>query len=358
MTKISLQNAIAQNDKWVSSRSLTAVFVGGTSGIGEYTLRSLAAHYGKSSQSLSLYLVGRNNDAASRIFNDCRKLCPSGRFTFVKASDLSLIRDVDSASDEIKKLVGDASTEKGTAACIDFLVMSHADLHIGGRRETKEGLDKTMSMLYYSRMRFAINLMPLLRASEAAHVISVFGAGLEQIKDWDAQDMSFRDAKRYNMSRARTHVVVMKTLFMEKLAVQNAGKVAFVHLFPGVVITPAFGNQDLPGWFRAMWTVAKPVVRYAMAISPEEIGERILYLASPALPPRDAPSATEKGSGKPATSTDGVIGGGAYACKHDAETIDLISKYKGLKAAKIDEKVWDHTMTVFQRIETDGVFKD
>lgn len=134
MTKISLQNAIAQNDKWVSSRSLTAVFVGGTSGIGEYTLRSLAAHYGKSSQSLSLYLVGRNNDAASRIFNDCRKLCPSGRFTFVKASDLSLIRDVDSASDEIKKLVGDASTEKGTAACIDFLVMSHADLHIGGRR--------------------------------------------------------------------------------------------------------------------------------------------------------------------------------------------------------------------------------
>jgi hypothetical protein len=44
--------------------------------------------------------------------------------------------------------------------------------------ETKEGLDKTMSMLYYSRMRFAINLMPLLRASEAAHVISVFGAGL------------------------------------------------------------------------------------------------------------------------------------------------------------------------------------
>ncbi|THY39208.1 hypothetical protein D6C98_10091 [Aureobasidium pullulans] len=307
MTKISLQNAIAQNDKWVSLRSLTAVFVGGTSGIGEYTLRSLAAHYGKSSQSLSLYLVGRNNDAASRIFNDCRKLCPSGRFTFVKASNLSLIRDVDSASDEIKKLVSDASTKKGTAACIDFLVMSHADLYIGGRRETKEGLDKTMSMLYYSRMRFAINLMPLLRASKAAHVISVFGAGL--------------------------------TLFMEKLAVQNAGKVAFVHLFPGVVITPAFGNQDLPGWFRAMWTVAKPVVRYVMAISPEEIGERILYLASPALPPRDAPSATEKGSRKPATSTDGIIGGGAYACKHDAKTIDLISKYKGLKAAKIDEKV-------------------
>ncbi|KAH0175250.1 hypothetical protein KCU67_g324, partial [Aureobasidium melanogenum] len=144
------------------------------SGIGEYTLRSLAAHYGKSSQSLSLYLVGRNNDAASHILNDCRKLCSSGRSTFVKASDLSLIRDVDSASEEIKKLVGDASTKKGTAACIDLLVMSHADLHIGGRRETKEGLDKTMSMLYYSCIRFAINLIYMLHASKATHVISVF----------------------------------------------------------------------------------------------------------------------------------------------------------------------------------------
>ncbi|THW04291.1 hypothetical protein D6D24_10581 [Aureobasidium pullulans] len=121
--------------------------------------------------------------------------------------------------------------------------------------------------------------------------------------------MSFHNAKRYNMSRARTHVVVMKTLFMEKLA------------------------------FRAMWTVAKPVIRYAMAISPEEISKRILYLALLALPPRDALSATEKGSRKPATSTNGVIGSRAYACKHDAKTINLISKYKGLKAAKINEKV-------------------
>ncbi|CAD0027549.1 unnamed protein product [Aureobasidium pullulans] len=367
MAKTSLASAIAVNDKWSKARPLTAVFVGATSGIGEYTIRSLAAHYGKSTQGLCLFLVGRNKTAASAILSDCRKLCPSGEFHFVQASDLSLIRDVDVACEEIKKLVGESSTSKGAVACIDLLVMSHADFHIGGRRgmlspemvfsvfayhvdraETSEGLDKTISMLYYSRMRFTTNLLPLMRSSEAAH---------EQMKDWDGKDMSFRNSKRYNMSRARTHVIVMETLFMEKLAAQNAGEVSFVHVYPGLVITPAFGNQDLPTWFRAMWTVAKPFVRYAMAISPEEIGERILYLSSSALPPKDLHADAGDKAMKLAMSTDGVIGGGAYACKHDAETIDVQAKYKSLRASNADEKVWEHTLSVFSQIQENGVFK-
>ncbi|THY69856.1 hypothetical protein D6C87_05076 [Aureobasidium pullulans] len=331
MAKTSLASAIAVNDKWLKARPLTAVFVGATSGIGEYAIRSLAAHYGK---------------------------------------NLSLIRDVNVAYEEIKKLVGESSASKGAVTCIDLLVMSHVDFHIGGRRgmlslemilsviayhvdraETLEGLNKTMSMLYYSRMRFTTNLLPLMRSSETAYVISVFGAGL------DENDMSFRNAKRYNMSRARTHVIVMKTLFMEKLAAQNVGKVSFVHVYPRLVITPAFGNQDLPTWFRAVWTVAKPFVKYAIAISPKEIGERILYLSSSALPPKDFHAHAGDKTIKLALSTDGIIGGGAYACKHDAETIDVQAKYKSLRASKVDEKVWEHTLSVFSQIQENGVFK-
>ncbi|THZ98796.1 hypothetical protein D6C82_05561 [Aureobasidium pullulans] len=327
MAKTSLASAIAVNDKWSKARPLTAVFVGATSGIGEYTIRSLAAHYGKGTQGLCLFLVGRNKTAASAILSDCRKLCPSGEFHFVQASDLSLIRDVDVACEEIKKLVNESGASKGAVACIDLLVMSHADFHIGGRRETSEGLNKTMSMLYYSRMRFTTNLLPLMRSSETAHVISVFGAGL------DENDMSFRNAKRYNMSRARTHVIVMKTLFMEKLVAQNIGK------------------------FRAMWTVAKPFVKYAIAISPEEIRERILYLSSSALPPKDFHARAGDKPIKLAMSTDGIIGGGAYACKHDAETIDVQAKYKSLRASNADEKIWEHTLSVFSQIQENGVFK-
>ncbi|TIA37057.1 hypothetical protein D6C78_04971 [Aureobasidium pullulans] len=303
MAKTSLASAIAVNDKWSKARPLTAVFVGATSGIGEYTIRSLAAHYGK---------------------------------------NLSLIRNVDVACKEIKKLVSESSTDKGAVACIDLLVMSYADFHIGGRRETSEGLNKTMSMLYYSRMRFTTNLLPLMRSSEAAHVILVFGAGLEQMKDWDENDMSFRNAKRYNMSRARIH---------------NTDKVSFIHVYPRLVITPAFGNQDLPTWFRAVWTVTKPFVKYAIAISPKEIRERILYLSSSALPPKDFYAHAGDKTIKLAMSTDSMIGSRAYACKHDAETIDVQEKYKSLRASKVDEKVWEHTLSVFSQIQENGVFK-
>lgn len=175
------------------------------------------------------------------------------------------------------------------------------------------------------------------------------------MKDWDPSDMSFRNAPRYNMSRARTHVVVMKTLFMERLAAQDAGRVAFAHVFPGVVVTPAFGNSDLPRWFRALWVVVEPVVKYTIAVSPEEIGERVLFLASRGYPPRDARSGVEEGLAR--LGTDGVCGSGAYACKYDGETVDVQSKYEDLRGRNVDGEVWDHTMAVFRDIEQGGAFK-
>ena len=168
--------------------------------------------------------------------------------------------------------------------------------------------------------------------------------------------MSFRNAKRYNMAKARTHVVVMTTLFMEKLAVENTGKVGFTHVFPGVVITPAFGNQDLPRWFKAVWFIMEPIAKLTMAVSPEEIGERVVYLASQRYPPRNSQPSEEKGGLSTAMSTDGVRGGGAYACTHDGETVDVRAKYKVLKDQKMDQKVWDHTLAVFREIKSDGKF--
>jgi hypothetical protein len=47
---------------------------------------------------------------------------------------------------------------------------------------TKEGLDTQMSLLYYSRIRFILNLTPLLYRSQSpsgAHVISIFAGTME-----------------------------------------------------------------------------------------------------------------------------------------------------------------------------------
>ena len=76
---------------------LVAVFVGGTSGIGEATLKQFA----KQSYSPRVYFIGRSQSAADRITAECRVLNPAGEYMFIKA-DVSLIRVVDDVCREIK----------------------------------------------------------------------------------------------------------------------------------------------------------------------------------------------------------------------------------------------------------------
>ncbi|KAK4496661.1 hypothetical protein PRZ48_012643 [Zasmidium cellare] len=316
---IPLATVTAINAALINRQPLVAVFTGGTSGIDEYTIRYLAAHHGTTGKGLRVYIVGRNEQAAEKIIADCLKICPRGEFVFVKATDLSLLRDVDRTCEKIKEL---EKEKDGEGPRIDMLVMSHADLWFGGRRgmfqtaasahETdrgsrdREGLDKTMSFLFYSRMRFIEQLLPLLRASTLpAHVVSIYGAGLEKkLPNWQPNNLSLRgadDDKIYSMSACRTHVTVMTTFFFERLAKQNPGKLSLVHEYPGLVMTPAFNNASHPWWFRLLWMILSPIIHlFRPVISAEETGERVLFSCSDRFPARS------KGkTGDYATTTDG-----------------------------------------------------
>lgn len=105
----------------VRSRSLVAVFVGGTSGIGEFTIQALATTHGSRGNRLRVYIVGRNAAAAEGTIAGCRTTCPSGEFIFVKANDLSLLGDVDRVCTEI---IGLEEKNVGEEPRIDILVMS------------------------------------------------------------------------------------------------------------------------------------------------------------------------------------------------------------------------------------------
>ena len=48
-----------------------------------------------------IYLVGRSDASASRIMNELRTINPDGKIQFIK-SDVSLLRDVDKACEELK----------------------------------------------------------------------------------------------------------------------------------------------------------------------------------------------------------------------------------------------------------------
>lgn len=95
---IPLYEAIASNEQIASvfPHGLVAVFVGGTSGVGEYTLKAFAKYAIKP----RVYIIGRSQEAASLIVNKCKDLNQEGTFEFIKA-DVSLLKSVDYVCDQI-----------------------------------------------------------------------------------------------------------------------------------------------------------------------------------------------------------------------------------------------------------------
>lgn len=77
---------------------LVAVFVGGTSGVGEYTILKLAKYVVRP----RVYIVGRSQESADRIIKECKILNPDGEFHFIK-SDISLLVNVDDVCGQIMK---------------------------------------------------------------------------------------------------------------------------------------------------------------------------------------------------------------------------------------------------------------
>ena len=129
---VAIQEVGATNESFFRNRSVVAVLVGGTSGIGEYTVRALAAIYSTEKASLRLYIVGRNNAAAEKIISDCFRTCPNGTFNFVKAEDLASIKEVDRVSSEILRL--EQQQHRDDKPRIDLLVMTQGQVVFGPRR--------------------------------------------------------------------------------------------------------------------------------------------------------------------------------------------------------------------------------
>lgn len=222
----------------------------------------------------------------------------------------------------------------------------------------------SMSLLYYSRMRFIMKLLPLLLASPLpAHVISVYAGGLEA--KLFSEDLSLRDPNHYSFANCRSHVVYMKTLFMEYLAEQYRGQLSLSHIYPGLVVHDDFDVSPMPAWFRALWWAVGALVQRFYAIPPSECGERMLFLASSRFPPKpvaDGEATKEAKEGTKITiGSDGNRGSGAYAVNWDGEAVSskkMKKMYKKVRGEGLAERVRDHTLKAFQDIKNGAVFKD
>ncbi|RAL14076.1 NAD(P)-binding protein [Aspergillus homomorphus CBS 101889] len=306
-----------------------AVFVGGTSGIGEATAREFV----QKTDRPRVYLIGRNEAQASRILKALRELNPEGHTTFIK-QDIALLRGADEACAKIMAKEHKVNLLFMTAGMITW----QEELV-----KTSEGLDQKFSLHYYSRMRFAMQLLPLLKAAAEetpgalSRVVNVFSAGHEGPLDLD--DLSLE--KRYGLQACATHASTMTTLAMEHLARQHP-ETAFIHTFPGIVKT---------GLVSGFGPLVKPFVLALMALySPwmvplAESGERHLYAAtSPRFPPRNAGLEV-------AVGVDGVEGSGSYSLHWDGEPYTkntaLLDRYRSEGVTKL---VWEHTLDVFKNL--------
>ncbi|KAH8799832.1 hypothetical protein F5884DRAFT_868967 [Xylogone sp. PMI_703] len=353
---VHLDTVRSSNAKFSKRESLVAVFVGGTQGIGEFAIRALTAAYGVSGKGLRLYIVGRNEAAAQKIISDCRAACPMGRFQFVHAKDAALLKDVDRISAEIIK----AEELASKTPRIDLLVMTQGYLAFEKRQETPEGLDALMSLLYYSRMRFILQLLPLLLASSPgpSHVISVFSPKRDD--KLFANDLSLREPAHYNFMNMGSHVSYMTTFFMEHLAAQHPEQISLIHYYPGIVMTEGFNDPRLPKWFKLVFGAVSPLVRL-LTVPKAESGARVIFNASARFPARSKSTEgaikNEENSGlEIATSSCGRVGGGAYRVDWNGETVPKGKLYKELEEKNMSQKTIDHTMEAFKTIAEGDVF--
>ncbi|KAH9909278.1 hypothetical protein F4778DRAFT_222931 [Xylariomycetidae sp. FL2044] len=344
------------NAKLASGPPLVAVLSGGTTGIGSYIATALAGAFAKDGAKLRAYIIGRNAARAEAVLSECRRLSPGSDWRFVQVEDLGLMSDVDRACAEIDRQET-ADPFSGGPKRVDMLYMTHGYPVFKERTTTKEGLDAFMSMVYYSRMRFIQQLIPLLTASPVpGHVVSVYAGGLEDgvgSKPGQPLPIGTPSAEAWGVPAVRKHTSFMKTLMFEEFAARHAGRVSLAHVYPGLVDGPGFTAADMPLWFRVAWRLLKPLLSLAM-VKPDKCGLVQVYAASPRYPAKgQSPPGGGEGEASP-RSTLWELGGGAYALGASGDVANKAVSYEKVRKEGLGQQVWDHTMGILEQIEKEG----
>lgn len=132
---------------------------------------------------------------------------------------------------------------------------------MGGRDESPEGLDRKMVVSYYGRLRFASNLLPLLKAaaatpSESSRVVSVLAPGREGTLIMD--DLGLAKPANFSLLNVEAHTVTMMSLAFEELSIRNP-EIGWIHASPGVVMTGL--TRGLPTPIRIATNVASMALK-------------------------------------------------------------------------------------------------
>ncbi|CAH0023536.1 unnamed protein product [Clonostachys rhizophaga] len=335
---VSLPIAKASNAKLTTAlpKEMVAVFVGATSGIGEFALKAFAEH----AQTPRVYFVGRSQEDATRIISECQKLNANGQYTFIQA-DVSLLNKVDEVCQEI--------LSKETY--INLLFQTQGSIRTD---KTSEGLPISYVLPVTSRILFALNLLPAIqRATSLKRVVSVFAAGFEgpfSESEWTEY------ASTHSLMKARGHVSSMITMAHNVMA-RQAPDVAFVHNYPGSIKTK-FGRDAsgvLGGVLKVVTVLFHVVPDRLFFQDPSDCGEHQLYLATSArFPPAkgDAAGVAVSDGVSVARGSDGLSGSGSYNINYHGEnaSADVDALLAKAKADGAEDRMWTHILEEIKQV--------
>ncbi|OAA53197.1 NAD(P)-binding domain protein [Cordyceps fumosorosea ARSEF 2679] len=301
---------------------LVAVFVGGTSGIGEYTLKELA----RAARKPRIYILGRSQTSFDRIAADCKQINPEGRYSFVQG-DISLLRNVDRLCHKVQE----------QESAINIVFWSAGTLI--SKQKTAEGLDVAAALRVYSRTRIIANFLPQLAAATGIRrVVSVSTGTDEGAVDFD----DFQLLRGGGLAKQRAHNSSIISLTNMYFA-HKAPTVSFIHDYPGLVRSGI--SRGTTGALRAAFVVMNALGPLLFYKPDQESGARHLYyLTSARFKAKEGvEESVPVGDGiAVARGVDGVSGGGIYSCDADNEEAPrkverILARHKEQGAV---ERVW------------------
>lgn len=315
---VSLQT-VQQSNALLSTlpKGLVALFIGATSGIGQSALQQLAQH----ASAAHIYSVARPATVPPHesFLASLRLSHPNSTYDLVEA-DVSLVSEID----KIVKVI------KQKEIKLDILFMSAGFMAFEGRKNTREGLDPSMTTRYYSRLRAVQQLLPLLNNPGAVspRVVSVLAGGMEG--PLNERDLDLRQEANWSFWNSSVHSATMGTLALELLARQNP-RLSFVHWFPGPVSTP--------GLTRAREFGMSP----PNPMSEEEAGARALFLST------SDRYAVQTGLVAIPEGLDAATksGGGVFLVNPQGESTDNEALLGEMRRRGLDETVWNFTLEIF-----------
>jgi len=189
-----------------------------------------------------------------------------------------------------------------------------------------------MAIMFYSRMRFIVNLLPLLSAASSAGQPSRVHSALSAGKEGEIflDDLPLKN--HYSLKNCATQATTMTTLAFDQLASSNPD-INFIHTSPGIVrtnITQGFGPA-INFISKTFLALLAPL----LTVPVQESGERHLYAALS----KDYSKVTSDSSIKQMYRLDSK----SEICGEN----DALRKYRQQKTGV---EIWEHTLHVFDDV--------